>query len=86
MAVSNAPTPLSNRSPGAGTVVFPADLLNITSTATTSTGTTAAVASGGTPYSNSSGGYFSQFSFANAATITGVGTPFNTSGNPGFPT
>jgi len=86
MTFPNAPTPKSNTPIGSGILTFPGDLLSINSTPTTTTGTTTAVASGGTTYSNSSGGYFSQFQFANAATITGVGTPFNTSGNPGFPT
>lgn len=68
MTVSNAPTPLSNQTVGSGTIVFPNDLLSIVSSPTTITGTTTAVASG-SGYSNSSGGYFSQFQFVAANTV-----------------
>ena len=86
MAISNAPTPLSNTPIGSGILVFPGDLLSIDSSPTTTTGTTTAVASGGTPYSNSSGGFYSQFQFSSSSNTVGVGTPVGTGSSNGFPT
>jgi hypothetical protein len=61
--VINAPTPLSNQTVGSGTLVFPNDLLSITSNSSST-----AVASG-SGYSNSSTGFYSQFQFVSANTI-----------------
>jgi hypothetical protein len=69
MPAPNAPMPLSNQTVGSGTLVFPSDLLSYTSTPSDVTGSSSAVASGDNQYSNSSGGYYSQFQFVSADTI-----------------
>ena len=87
MATTNAPLPLSNMSQGAGTVIFPSDLLSYTSTPSNITGTSTAVASGQTQYSNGQGGYYSSFQLVPAnsvfSAVLSSGTTTVTSGTAG---
>src|SRR5208337_824490 len=84
MATTNAPTPLSNTPVGGGTLVFPGDLLSYVSTPTTGTGSSVAVASG-SGYTNSQGGYYSQFAFSPANTVIGAGNFTGAGSSAGFP-